>query len=228
MNRYRWLLFDADGTLFDYDKAEIFALQRSFRQSDIPFESHYLSIYRRINGQIWIDFEHGKITAERLKARRFELLFDKLHIDVDARKFSDRYLINLSGATFLLGRAEELVKTLAATYRIGIITNGLTKVQRPRFRNSNLAPYLETTIISEEVGVAKPDPQIFEIAFEQMQHPARDEVLIVGDSLTSDIQGGCNYGIDTCWFNPDNVENTFPFRPTYEIHALSEVLGIVR
>jgi YjjG family noncanonical pyrimidine nucleotidase len=227
MNRYTWLLFDADGTLFDYDKAETFALQRSFRQSDMPFEPHYLSTYRRINHQIWIDFEHGKITAERLKTKRFELLFDELHVDVDARKFSNHYLVNLSKATFLIDNAEEIVETLADTHHIAIITNGLTNVQYPRLKESVLAPYIEATIISEEVGVAKPDSQIFEIAFEQMQHPARDEVMIIGDSLTSDMQGGYNYGIDTCWFNPANAPNSFAFQPTYEIHALSDLLNIL-
>jgi YjjG family noncanonical pyrimidine nucleotidase len=227
MNQYTWLLFDADGTLFDYDAAERTALERTFHDVGIPFEPICLTTYRKINGQIWIDFEKGKITAKRLKSRRFELLFHELQHPVDAKAFSDQYLLRLSEATYLMDGAEKLVKHLEDSYRIGIITNGLTNVQRPRFKASAVAPYIETTVISEELGVAKPDPRIFDAAFEQMQHPSRDEVMIIGDSLTSDMQGGYNYGIDTCWFNPKNAENTFPFQPTYEIHALADILNIL-
>ena len=227
MKSYCWLLFDADGTLFDYDRAETFALRQSFTQIDAPFDADCQAKYRAINHQIWQHFEQGKITAERLKSRRFELLFETLGLDVNAQAFSDRYLSNLSQATFLMQGAEEIVKKLSKAYHIAMITNGLTKVQRPRFRNSMISAYIEATIISEEVGVAKPDPKIFDIAFEQMQYPNRDVVLIIGDSLTSDMQGGQNYGIDTCWFNPENVSNRTAIVPTFEIQHLSELLAIL-
>ena len=227
MGHYTWLLFDADGTLFDYDTAERTALERSFHDIGIPFEPAYLATYRRINGQIWIDFEARKITAERLKSRRFELLFSELQQSVDAKAFSDQYLLRLSEATYLIDGAEVLVKHLASSYQIGIITNGLTRVQRPRFKASAVAPYIDTMIISEELGVAKPDPRIFDAAFEKMQYPSRANVLMIGDSLTSDMQGGHDYGIDTCWFNPNNTENTFPFQPTYEIRKLSEMFNFL-
>jgi len=227
MSRYTWLLFDADGTLFDYDRAENVAFQRAFQDVGIPFESVYLTTYRRINRRIWDDFEAGKITAERLKTKRFELLFEELQKAVNAQEFSNRYLSNLSEATYLLDDAENIVKTLATGYHIGIITNGLTKVQRPRFSASAVAPYIEATIISEEIGVAKPDVRIFDVAFEQMRHPARAEVLIIGDSLSSDMQGGYNYGIDTCWFNPSEMACSVAFQPTYEIHHLSKILDIL-
>jgi YjjG family noncanonical pyrimidine nucleotidase len=227
MKSYCWLLFDADGTLFDYDQAETYALQQSFAQIDVPFDADCQATYRNINHQIWQDFEQGNITAERLKSKRFELLFEALSLKADARAFSERYLTNLSQATFLIQGAEETVRTLSEMYHIAMITNGLTKVQRPRFRESLLAPYIEATIISEEIGVAKPDPQIFDIAFEQMQHPTHDEVLIIGDSLTSDMQGGYNYGIDTCWFNPECLPNTTSITLTFEIQQIPELLNIL-
>jgi len=227
MKSYCWLLFDADGTLFDYDQAETYALQQSFTQTGVPFDGDCQTTYRMINHQMWQDFEQGNITAERLKTKRFELLFEALSLKVDARVFSDRYLTNLSRATFLMQGAEETVRKLSEVYHIAMITNGLTKVQRPRFRESLLAPYIEAIIISEEIGVAKPDPRIFDMAFEQMQNPARHEVLIIGDSLTSDMQGGHNYGIDTCWFNPKRLPNTTPINPTFEIQRISELLGML-
>jgi len=227
MTTYTWLLFDADGTLFDYDKAEKSALANTFEQVGYPFEPQYLPEYRRINGQIWLDFEQGKITQEKLKTKRFELLSEAVNIPYDPRDFGARYLANLAKCTYLIDGAEEIVKTLHGKFNIAIITNGLTRVQRPRFKESVIYPYIKEVIISEEIGVAKPDRGIFDIAFERMNHPAKSEVLIIGDSLTSDIQGGNNYGIDTCWFNPKRKIHHPVITSTFEIHKLSELFNIL-
>lgn len=227
MAHYRWLLFDADGTLFDYDAAERTALERSFREIDQPFGPEMLTVYRRVNAHLWQQFEAGRVTADRLKTQRFEQLFEELRMPGDAAAFSARYLINLSRVTDLIDDAEAVLASLAERCRIGIITNGLTTVQRPRFSASALAPYFEVIVISDEIGVAKPDPRIFDAAFELMEHPARDAVLIIGDSLTSDMRGGEQYGIDTCWFNPARRPNTSDVAPTYEIAHLQELFTIL-
>jgi 2-haloacid dehalogenase len=227
MTQYTWLLFDADGTLFDYDQAERFALERTFQQIGYPFEPHYLPTYREINAQIWLDFEQGKISQEKLKTRRFELLLDTIHIPANPQELSATYLVNLANGAYLMDGAEEILKKLWGRFYLAIITNGLTEVQRPRFEKSAIRPYISAIIISEEVGVAKPDKQIFDIAFEKMNHPAKHEVLLIGDSLTSDIQGGKNYGIDTCWFNPERKPGNPMITSTFEIQQLNELLGIL-
>jgi 2-haloacid dehalogenase len=227
MTTYRWLLFDADGTLFDYDKAENSALANTFEQIGYPFEPQYLPEYRRVNSQIWLDFEQGKITQEKLKTRRFELLFEAINIYPDPQEFSDKYLVNLSNGTYLINGAAEILKALHQKFDLAIITNGLTAVQRPRFGKSAIYPYIKKIIISEEIGAAKPDREIFDIAFERMNHPANEEVLIIGDSLTSDIQGGNNYGIDTCWFNPKQKTNEQAITTTFEIQKLDELFDIL-
>lgn len=224
---YEWLLFDADGTLFDYDEAEIHALEASFQQIAIPFEQRYLQEYRKINDQIWRDFEQGEISQERLKTERFERLFKTLHIQADAIRFSEIYLENLSKSTYLMTGAEDLLESLRGKFRIAIITNGLTKVQKPRFKASSISHYFEEIIISEEVGAAKPSPEIFDIAFARMHYPGKDNVLIIGDSLTSDIQGGNDYGIDTCWFNPTGQPKSLVIPSTFEIHRLQELTAII-
>ena len=226
MTTYTWLLFDADGTLFDYDKAEKSALANTFEQIGYPFKPQYLPEYRRVNGQIWLDFEQGKITQERLKTKRFELLSEAINISYDPRDFSTKYLANLAKGTYLIDGAEEIVESLSGKFEIAIITNGLTDVQRPRFEKSSIRSYIKEIIISEEVGAAKPDRKIFDIAFERMNHPAKDEVLIIGDSLTSDIQGGHNYGIDTCWFNPEGKTNG-QITTTFEIQRLDQLPKIL-
>ncbi len=227
--KYKWLLFDADGTLFDYDRAEAFALQNAFAQIDRPFQSRYLTAYREINRRIWLDFEAGKIDQVTLRTRRFDLLFEAVGFHYDSREFSTVYLANMAAASQLIDGAEEITAYLAEHCHLAIITNGLTDVQRPRFANSTIGQYIKTVIISEEVGVAKPAPGIFDVAFQRMGRPAKDEVVIIGDSLTSDIQGGHNYGIDTCWFNPEGRTNGHRFSSTFEIRTLSELpemLGI--
>jgi len=224
--KYKWLMFDADGTLFDYYQAEENALRLTFEQLGYPFEAEHISTYRQINEKIWLEFEQGKIDQVRLRTRRFELLFEAINIQADAQAFSAQYLVNLSNRTDLMAGAEELVQALAEKCNLAIITNGLADVQRPRFKQSPIYPYIKAIIISEEVGAAKPNPQIFEVAFAEMNHPAKDEVLIIGDSLTSDIQGGINYGIDTCWFNPDGKSNG-QLACTYEISQLKQLLPLL-
>jgi YjjG family noncanonical pyrimidine nucleotidase len=227
--QYKWLLFDADGTLFDFDRTERLALQDSFVQMGQPFDPKYLLTYRRINDQIWLDFEQGRIEAKALKTRRFQRLFEALGLDYAPQDFSAKYLANLARGSYLLEGAEETIRTLARQFSLALITNGLKAVQRPRLEKSPIMPYLKTVIVSEEVGAAKPDAQIFDIALARMNHPARSEVLMIGDSLTSDIQGGHNYGLDTCWFNPRGERNG-QIRPTFEIQTLAELpqrLGMV-
>jgi len=209
--------------LFDYDKAEGVALRSTFEALGFAYEAPYAQVYRRINGDIWLDFENGKISQERLRTKRFELLFDAIGIDCDPGEFSKRYLANLALGTVLIEGAEDVVKSLYGRVGLLLITNGLADVQRPRFARSAVGQYFSDVVISEEVGVAKPDTAIFEVAFAKMGLPRKEEVLIVGDSLTSDIKGGHNYGIDTCWFNPKRKPSHSGVVAHYEIGELHEL-----
>ena len=225
--RYKWLLFDADGTRFDYDRAEAVALRSTFEALGLGFEARFAEIYRRINGEIWLDFEAGKITQGRLRTQRFALLFDALGVDCDPGDFSKRYLANLALGTDLIEGAEDVVRSLHGRVGLLLITNGLADVQRPRFARSTVGRYFSEVVISEEVGAAKPSRAIFEVAFEKMGFPSTADVLIVGDSLTSDIRGGLDYGIDTCWFNPGAKSNGSGVVAHYEISALRDLLSFL-
>lgn len=225
--KYEWLLFDADGTLFDYDRAEGTSLELTFKEFGFGYQPSHADTYRRINSAIWHDFEQGKISQKRLRTRRFETLFEALRIEGDAEAFSTRYLRNLAEGAELIEGAEHVVRTLQGRVGMMIITNGLTDVQRPRFARSVIGDCFADLVISEEVGAAKPHNKIFDIAFEKMQSPRQEEVLIVGDSLSTDIKGGNNYGIDTCWFNPQRGPGKGEVEPTYEIAALGELLSLV-
>ncbi|MGD2077627.1 MAG: YjjG family noncanonical pyrimidine nucleotidase [Chloroflexota bacterium] len=224
---YSVILFDADGTLFDYDRAETWALTETFAQYGLRFEPAYSQVYRQVNDPLWDAFEQGTMTQDRLKVLRFELLFENLGFVVDAGSFSDAYSRQLGKATFLVDGASDLIAALSGRHRLLLLTNGLTDVQRPRFTASTIGRYFEDWVISEEVGVAKPDPRIFDIAFARLGQPARQEVLIVGDSLTSDMAGGFAYGIDTCWYNPTGRQADASLPVTYEIQNLAQLVDIL-
>lgn len=224
--KYSHILFDLDGTLFDYDKAESEALKNTFLHLDLIFDSAYLQIYRKLNSQIWQDFEKGIISQKELKTKRFANLSDALNIEFDPQIFSDNYLLNLSKGTSLIDGCEELLSQLNSNTNMYLITNGLTIVQKPRIKNSSIGHYFNAVIISEEVGCAKPHKEIFDIAFDKMNNPDKEKVLIIGDSLSSDIAGGINYGINTCWYNPNFKEIENGINPTYEIKHLLDLLKL--
>jgi len=223
---YSWILFDADGTLFDYDAAEAAALAATFARIGHTFLPEHSEIYRTINGRMWLELEEGATTQQRLRVERFEELFKTIGVNGDPVAFSDDYTANLATQTGLIDGADSTVAALAEVARLTLITNGLAQVQRPRFAASSIRRHFEGLIISEEVGAAKPDPRIFDAAFATMNHPRKSKVLIVGDSLTSDIKGGNDYGIDTCWFNPSGCAVQNGVEPTYEIRRIDELLDL--
>jgi 2-haloacid dehalogenase len=225
--KYRWLLFDADGTLFDYDQAEAAALQGALQAAGVRVDVCTLEAYRRINLQIWRAFERGMVTAEALRVERFAQLFTEVDIPLDPEPFSGVYLQHLARQSRLLDGAHETLEALRGIYRLALITNGLQDVQRPRLAGSALRDHFEAVIISEEVGAAKPDTAIFTAAFQRMGNPPKSQVLMIGDSLTSDIRGANAYGIDACWFNPARKPLEDGLTVAYTIGRLPELLEIL-
>jgi 2-haloacid dehalogenase len=225
--RYPWLLLDADGTLFDYDRAELDALRATSVEAGLQFSPAWLPAYRRINTALWEGFERGEVDQETIKTRRFEQLADELGLALEPAEFGRRYLAHLAEQTHLIEGAEETLKALRRTSGLVVLTNGLKEVQRPRLARSRIGSLVDGVVVSEEVGAAKPDGRIFEIAFEQMGGPSKQEVLMVGDSLLSDIRGGNDFGIDTCWYNPNGRPRDGAVS-TYEIARLRELLCIVQ
>jgi 2-haloacid dehalogenase len=226
--KYEIIIFDADETLFDFKRSEKDAFKNTMLEFDIEYdENHHLQIYQGINTAIWKEFENGLITQEKLKVERFKRLSDKLDTNFDEIQFSKSYMKHLANASFLYDDSISLVESLHKDYRLTIVTNGLKDVQDNRIRKSIIAKYFEDIVVSEEVLVSKPDPKIFEHALNNIKHIDKNKVVIVGDSLTSDIQGGINFGIDTCWFNPNKIINRTGIKPTYEISNLMELRDIL-
>jgi YjjG family noncanonical pyrimidine nucleotidase len=220
-------LFDADGTLFDFQHAEAIALKNTPLQMRILPPANYASAYHQINNTLWKDFEAGNLSAQAVRAKRFRLLFEELSLVGDSHAFSEAFLQNLIEASTFLKGAELLLARLRSRFKLALLTNGFADVQHARIARLGLDDLFDPVIISEEVGVAKPDPAIFDIALERMGHPDRTCVLMIGDSLSSDIRGGSNAGIDTCWFNPASSVNETCVVPTYEIARLGELYSLL-
>ncbi|MBE0451438.1 MAG: noncanonical pyrimidine nucleotidase, YjjG family [Clostridia bacterium] len=226
--KYKVLLFDADETLFDFKKSESIALEQAISDFDIPYDpDHHLKIYEAINTAIWKEFEEGKITQNTLKVERFKRLSQELDIDFDPHRFSERYMYHLAEASFLLEDTLTLLEKLHGKFELVIVTNGLAYVQNRRIGKSSIAEYFSNIVISEEVGVAKPNPEIFEHTLKLIGQVDKSEVLMIGDSLTSDIKGGIDFGVDTCWYNPKRLDNTSQVKPTYEINDLMSLMKII-
>jgi 2-haloacid dehalogenase len=226
-SRYQWILFDADNTLFDFNQAETAALVDTFHDLGLAYRESFAGLYRQINAAIWSEFEQGQITSTDLRVERFVRLIQAAGIPSDAATFSRAYLLNLARGSLLLPGAEELVKTLRGAYRLGLVTNGLLDVQRPRLRASPIADCFEVVVISDEIGAQKPDGAFFEVAFEKMGQPPRRAVLLVGDGLSADIHGGNGFGLDTCWYNPAGKPADPRYPARYEIRKLEELYVIL-
>jgi putative hydrolase of the HAD superfamily len=225
--RYRWLIFDADGTLFDFHQGETAALRSTTRQHGITYSTELHEIYAAISAELWRRFELGEIPLKQLRVMRFERLFTDLGIDLEPDAFNLDFMAALGQQRQLLPGAESVVRDLSSRFRLLLATNGIAVVQRPRFAHSTIRRYFEDVVISDEIGVAKPQTGFMEEAFSRMGEPRKSEVLMIGDSLSSDIAGGVNFGIDTCWFNPGRLSLDGSPKPTFTIADLSELYAIV-
>ena len=214
-----WIFFDADETLFTFDSFG--GLQRMFLDYSVTFTADDFQDYQAVNKPLWVEYQNGAISALQLQHQRFEGWAAKLN--VPAGDLNEAFLNAMAEICTPLPGALSLLKTLKGKAKLGIITNGFTALQEIRLERTGLRDYFDLLVISEQIGVAKPHPAIFDYALEQAGNPARSRVLMVGDTAESDILGGMNAGLSTCWLNahqrtlPDGVE------PTWTVTTLGEL-----
>lgn len=235
MARYDILLLDADGTLFDFKAAQRQSLMKLLESCALPFTQQTLESYDRINEGQWRRFERGEIEKTELLASRFRIFFREWGREISgaqSRAYNEQYLDALSEGAQLLDGALELCKALYGRCRLCIATNGVSKVQRRRLSLSALAPYISELFVSEDIGYPKPDTRYYQAVFRALHEPDRRRVLMVGDSLTSDMAGGRRAGIDTCWFCPHpgggrSPSGELPADVDYMVRELPQLLAIV-
>lgn len=226
--RYDVLLCDADNTIFDFTKAEENAFAIACAHAGIDGAERLLPVYADINSAMWKLLELGGITQSVLRVRRFELFLAAIgRTDIDARDMGDTFADALGRQSVPLPGAVEAVARWSRVLPVIIVTNGISKVQHGRMEGSEVRHFISGMVISEEVGAAKPDPRMLELAMEKAGVTDRRRALMLGDSLSSDIAAAANAGVDACWFNPRGAENAKRLPVRYEIRSLDEVDAIL-
>ncbi len=227
MCRYDTVLFDADGTLFDFLKGERTALLEACFSFGFELSEEDVRLYSAINDSLWKALERREVDKETLRIRRFEMFCDKKGFKCDVNKLATCYTDRLSEQHFLMDGALEAVEKLSHACRLYIITNGISYVQRNRFSKSPLNEFIRGLFISEDIGCEKPDAGYFEAVASKI--PCFDPIktLVVGDSLTADMRGGLNAGLDCCFFNPERKAIPDDMDIKYDIKKLDEVYSII-
>ena len=225
MKKYDAILIDADDTLFEFDQAERSALHKLLLEMGLD-NDQALSTYHACNDACWRALERGEMDQAELKYKRFADFLAVLNRTEDAVSVGDRYIQLLACEGGLLPGALETVQTIAAQRPIAIVTNGITRIQNGRMAVSGLNDYVSALIISEEVGVAKPNPRMIEAALHALGGVAPQRALMVGDSLTSDIECALRAGVDACWLNAKGAQAPQGKPIAYEIRDIRELVSI--
>ncbi len=217
------VFIDLDNTILDFDWAERRALTAAFLEAGIEPEPEVLDRYNAINRLQWELLENGVLTREQVLVRRFEILFAERGIHASAEQVGERYETLLADGFRFLPWAEELLEALHGRYRMYLASNGSASVQAARIASSGIGRFFDGIFISEELGADKPSREYFDRCIARIRGYDPSRALMVGDSLTSDIRGGINAGIRTCWYNPSGRALDRLIRPDFEIRSLTEL-----
>lgn len=220
---FEFLFLDLDDTILDFQKAEHVALSKTLRGFGLEPTEIVLKRYNLINKAHWEALERKELTREQVLVGRFQVLFEEMGITVEPVQVARAYEDNLSIGHWFLPGAEEAVEALSKKYKLYLASNGTAKVQAGRLKSANISRFFEEVFVSQELGANKPSLEYFEKCFARIPGFEKSKAIIVGDSLTSDILGGQNAGIATCWVNPHHKAGREDIRVDYEIEALSQL-----
>ena len=225
---YKFLLFDLDHTLLDFDAGEDIALTQLLEEEGVEDIQAYKDYYVPMNKLLWKDLELKKITKKELVNTRFAKLFAHFGIEKDGAYLAGRYQFFLSkqGQTFP-GVEDLLRKLISQGYELYAATNGITYIQTGRLKQSGISPYFKEIFISEQLHTQKPDAEFYEKIGARIPNFNKNHALMIGDSLSADIQGGNNAGIDTIWYNPHHLKNKSLAQPTYEVDSYQALLELL-
>ena len=229
MKQIKVLLWDIDQTLLNFYAAEACAIRACFSIFELgECTDSMLAQYSAINNKYWKRLEKNEITKrEVLEGRFFEFFsLNGIHTDI-VKDFNDEYQIRLGDTVCFHDNAYEIVKALKGRFKQYGVTNGTAVAQNRKLEKSGLGALFDGVFISDEIGFEKPSRSFFDLVFRTIGDYDKEEIMIIGDSLTSDIKGGNNAGILCCWYNPSGHENNLGLRIDYEISDLNSVLNIL-
>lgn len=223
LNQYDWLLFDADETLFSFDAFA--GLQQLFQRYGVAFDQAHYHDYQQLNQPLWQAYQAGSIDAKQLQRRRFAKWAAELGVSAD--ELNSGFMASMAELCQPLEGARPLLESARRSAKVGIVTNGFTELQEARLQQTGLKDLVDLVVISEQVGVAKPHPDIFAHALKKMQQTDRARVLMTGDNPHSDVVGAQRSGLHACWLNQHGKAYPLPERPHYEVRSLTELQQIL-
>ncbi len=227
---FKWILFDLDNTLIDFSDASKESMKITCEEKGLLFTEQHYQIYQQYNHQVWAEFENQLIDAIELRHKRFDLFLQAINeTQVDPLAFNQRYLENLVHTSFIYDGVVDMLSAAQKKYQLSIITNGLKEAQRPRLAQLQLTHFFDSIVVSDEIGVAKPAVAYFEYVYQTIPNPPPlNEILVVGDSINSDIKGGNNFGCKTCWYNPKKRPNETNVKADFELHSIAELRALLK
>lgn len=226
---YTCVLLDVDNTLLDFDTAERQAVTDMLAEYELPHDMQAYEVYHKVNQELWAALAKGKLNKAKLFQIRFQRFLQAMGLPDNGKShaMNDRYEELLATHSDLIPGALNALEELGEVATLATVSNGALAVQQARIRDSGVERYMDGIYISEKIGSSKPSAKLFEHVLKDLGITNRSRVLMVGDDLLADIKGGQNAGLDTCWVNFKNEENTTEVRPKYEIHSYEELYKIV-
>lgn len=225
--KYKTILFDIDDTLIDFKVDQKIAFMKAMNEIGKICTEEMYEDYNDINLGLWEELNKGNISLEELFVKRFKIFFDKYKIKQNEEEFNNILTKMFQETGTPIKGVVETLNKISNVYELVVVSNGPKDQQYHRLKNANFLKYFSKIFISEEMGYNKPDKKYFDIVFNNIKNKEKSQILIVGDSISSDIIGGKKVGIDTCWYNINNKENNTGIKPEYEIKNFEELLQIV-
>lgn len=226
MNTYTSLFLDLDNTLFDFNMAESVSIRKVLKKHNLPFDDFAVNTYSNINRTFWKKFEKGEIEKKEIFEGRFKALLNEFKLSGDTKEISIDYFTELSESYYTVEGTFDILNYLKSNeYKLYATTNGISLTQFKRIKGSGLDAYFDGVFVSEDAHHQKPEKEYFDYVINHIPEKNKSRILIIGDSQSSDILGGINSGIDTCWYNPNFLEPSYNSK--FVIHSLKELKEIL-
>ncbi len=217
------ILMDLDNTIIDFNECARHSIMGIFEDLGFPYNENVFNTFITENVKIWKRLELGEIDKPFLRANRWNIILDKLGIDYDGTIIEERFENGVAMGAYPVDGAYELLDYLHKKYDIYVVSNGFRFVQESRIKIGNYGKYFKDIFLSEDIGIQKPDLRFFDYCYKNIGSPPKDELILIGDSLSADIKGGNDFGIDTIWFNKNGDPESDTIRPTYTVNKLKNI-----
>ena len=221
------VLIDVDNTLLDFHLGSKVIMQQLFEEYSHPFTDVIYKTYIEINDVLWKKYERGEVTREEIYEARWKTVFERLGIGINSTEFEKKYLEELKTSAEKVEGAEELLVYLSSKYPVYAASNAVQERQELRLAKAGLTKYLKDIFTSEMLGASKPSAEFFEKCLKNMGGFNAEDVIMIGDSITADINGGNAIGMKTCWFNFEGKEVPKGLKTDFIVDKLHEILEII-